>query len=151
VAGIAAEPDDPTPIAEHTAMLSGFDHDTVDELLADIDPQRPSLLTFVAIRHLGGAFSRPVPSGGAAGVVPQPYTLFAGAIVPAPELITAARAELVPVRASVAAVDTGKAMLNMGPLAAGNFSAETLAELWSVKQRVDPDGIIRSNRPVPKC
>lgn len=149
LAAIAAEPTDPTPMVEHTAMLSRFDHDVVDGLMNGLDLDRPSLLTFVHFRHLGGALGRPVPDGGAAGVVPQPYVLFAGAVVPGPDVAVAAEAELVGLLASLGAVNTGVRMINMGPLADGNYSAQTLARLWEIKQRVDPGGVIRSCRPVP--
>lgn len=149
LAAIAAEPVDPTPIVEHTAMLSGFDHDVVDGLMDGLDLDRPSLLTFVHFRHLGGALRRPVADGGAAGAVPQPYVLFAGAVAPNPDVAVAAEAELVGLLATLADVNTGVAMINMGPLADGNYSARTLARLWDIKRRVDPLGTIRSCRPVP--
>lgn len=148
LAAIAAEPVVPTPIAEHTAMLSRFDHDVVNQLMDGLDLDRPSLLTFVHFRHLGGALQRPEPDGGAAGIVPQPYVLFAGAVTPAPDLAVAAEAELDGLLGALANVNTGIAMINMGPLADGNYSDQTLARLRDIKQRVDPNGVIRSCRPV---
>jgi hypothetical protein len=69
-------------------------------------------------------------------------------MAPTPEIAALARVEMKALHAAMAGADSGLQAPNFGPLAEGNYPIDTLAWLAAVKQRVDPNGIIRSNRPV---
>jgi hypothetical protein len=146
---ICAEPTTPVPVLENSMLLTRFEPEDARALLDALDTGRPSALTMLEVRQLGGALAEERPGRGAMAPVREAYAVMMVAMTPVPELAVAAQAEMVTVRAALAAVDSGKQMPNFGPLAEGNYSAETLARLAEVKRRVDPNGIIRSNRPVP--
>ncbi len=144
---ICAEPTTPVPTVETSMLLERFDAEDARALLDAIG--RSSALTLVEVRQLGGELAREHAGRGAMAPVRQPYGLLMVAMAPVPEAVTAALAEMITVRAALAAVDAGRQLPNFGPLAAGNYSAETLTRLADIKRRVDPAGVIRSNRPVP--
>jgi FAD/FMN-containing dehydrogenase len=146
---ICAEPTTPVPVLENSMLLTRFEAEDARALLDALDTGRPSALTMLEVRQLGGALAEERPGRGAMAPVREAYAVMMVAMTPVPELAVAAQAEMVTVRAALAAVDSGKQMPNFGPLAEGNYSAETLARLAGVKRQVDPNGIIRSNRPVP--
>ena len=92
LAGIAAEPTEPTPIHEDLMMVDRLGADEATALLETVRVGEPSALTVLEVRHLGGAVRRQQPGQGVAGAVPQPYAVVFGGIVPTPEAAEEARA-----------------------------------------------------------
>jgi FAD/FMN-containing dehydrogenase len=148
--GVADEPVDPVPGIMHGTLLSGFDESAVDALVAAANPGHPSPLAAFEVRHLGGAFARANASDGAAGSVAEPYLLFFGGFLPAPELAPAIVAAMGEVSEAMAVWDTGRTLMNMSAQKPIEklLPAETIARLRQIKQRRDPAGVIRSNHPV---
>ncbi|MDO0925057.1 nuclear transport factor 2 family protein [Streptomyces sp. TG1A-8] len=58
-AQIHADPVDPAPFLERTAMLRSLAPDTVEEILAVAGPAADCPVQFVELRHLGGALGHP--------------------------------------------------------------------------------------------
>lgn len=151
---VAAEPSDPTPGLEHGRLLTGLDDAAIDELVAAVSDPAACPLAIVQIRGLGGAFAEDSPTRGAVRPVAEPFSLFALGIEMAPEM----RA---PINAAFDAVDTALAPV-LSDRRLPNFSGHhqdandgyepaTLARLRAVKQARDPQGTIRSNKPVLGC
>jgi hypothetical protein len=147
---ICAEPTTAMPFVEGSMLLDRFDAEDARALLDAFGGDRPTPLTLVEVRHLGGALGQERPGRGAMAPIRQPYGLMMVAMTPVPELAVMARAEMLAVRAALAPIDSGIQLPNFGQLATGNYSTETLARLAQVKRRVDPNRVIRSNRPVPQ-
>jgi hypothetical protein len=140
--GICAEPTDPLPSMSSAYLLTSLDDAVAEVLLADpIDP-----LVSVQIRHLGGALSRPVPGGGAAGHLDEPYLVY---LLGLPSQDTADRIE--GLSKALVPHTTGRkpyTMLHDGEHAASAFPRETLDRLRDLKRARDPRGVIRANFPV---
>ena len=149
LAGIAAEPTEPTPIHEDLMMVDRFGAEEAATLLETVGVGETSALTVLEVRHLGGALRRQQPGQGIAGTVPQPYAVVLGGIVPTPEAAEEARAVGTTVRAALANVDSGMMPPNFGPLERRNLTDADLARLQAVKASHDPRGTIRSARPIP--
>ena len=74
---VAAEPTDPMPGMEYSALLEDLDDAAIDALAAVVtDPARCPLM-MVQIRGLGGAFTDRTPGNGAVRPVGEPFQLFA--------------------------------------------------------------------------
>lgn len=140
--GICAEPTDPSPGMSGAHLLTDLDDAVAEVLLAEpIDP-----LISVQIRHLGGALAKPVPGGGAAGHLDEPYLAYLFGL---PSQATADRIE--GLSKALVPHTTGRkpyTMLHDGDSAASAFPRETLARLRDLKRTRDPRGVIRANFPV---
>lgn len=148
---IAAEPVDPMPASEMSWLLRDLDEGAVDRLLDVVGARSTAPLAVVQLRHLGGALARASEAEGPAGAVVEPYQLFCLGVPTGPEVATAIEACFTDVRAALAAHSTGRTMFTF--LGADDdpsraFTPGALDRLRELKRRTDPDGVIRSNRPV---
>jgi FAD/FMN-containing dehydrogenase len=147
---LAEEPVDPVPAALAGARLHAFDDAAIDTLLAVAGAGSGTPLMQVQVRHVGGALARErVPS--AAGAAPEPYLLTGLTMVPVPELVPVVNAALDRLFTTFAPWSTGTApltFLDRDDSIERAYGSPTLDRLRAVKAAVDPDGLIRSNRPV---
>lgn len=147
---LAEEPVDPVPAALAGVRLHAFDDAAVDTLVALAGVGSGTPLMQVQVRHVGGALARErVPS--AAGAAPEPYLLTGLTMVPVPELTPVVTAALDQLFTTFAPWSTGTApltFLDRDESIQRAYSGATLERLQAIKAAVDPDGLIRSNRPV---
>jgi hypothetical protein len=148
---ICAEPEDPLPAMEHSGLLSRFDEGAVEALVSAVGPGSGSPLLAVQLRHLGGALARAGATDGPAGAIEQPFQLFELGVPMMPELVPAIQAAFARTDEAMRPYLTGRTSFTFlgsddDPTRA--FTTEALRRLREVKRRVDPQGIVRSNRPV---
>ena len=148
---ICAEPEDPLPAMEFSGLLTDFDDGAVDALLRAVGRDSGSPLVVVQLRHLGGALARGTADEGPVGALTEPYQLFELGVPMAPELVPAIQAAFARTADQLAPYLSGRTSFTFlgsddDPTRA--FSDEALQRLQEVKRRVDPNGVIRSNRPV---
>ncbi len=151
VAAVAAEPDDPMPAMEHSMLLTGLDDDALDALCAAITDPRTCPLMTVQLRGLGGAFAEEPAGGGAVRPVVEPFQLFALGIPMVPELAAAIPHGFAAVDAAVGHLAAEHRMPNFTAVGASDdagYDTERLARLRAIKRQRDPNGVIRSNKPV---
>jgi hypothetical protein len=151
VGEIAAEPTDPMPSLEQTALLTHLDDALIDDLVATIGPGSGSPLVVAQIRHLGAGFAVSEPGQGAIGHVPEPYQFFTVGVPATPELGAAITGRQARLEEVLAPYTNGRALLNfIGAHGDSNRSwpPQVRARLAEVKQAYDPLDTIRSNRPV---
>ncbi|GEN79132.1 FAD-binding oxidoreductase [Actinotalea fermentans] len=150
---IAEEPVDPTPAVMAGTLLHTLDDAAVDALLAQIGVGTGTVLAGGSIRHLGGALAER-RSSAVAGPIAEPYSFAAMGIVPVPELAGVVDAQLDAVVAALGPWSTGRSVLTFldrGESMARCYDGPLLARLRAVKAAVDPDGVVRSNRPIPQA
>lgn len=148
---ICAEPETPLPAMEHSGLLTDFDEAAVDALVGAVGRDSGSPLVAVQLRHLGGALARGTAEQGPVGAVAERYQLFELGVPMAPELVPAIRAAFARTDEGLAGYLSGRTsftFLGSDEDPARAFSDDALRRLRQVKCRVDPDGVIRSNRPV---
>ncbi|MDT4996845.1 MAG: hypothetical protein QOD45_913 [Pseudonocardiales bacterium] len=148
---ICAEPEDPLPAMEFSGLLTDFDDGAVDALVRAVGRDSGSPLVVVQLRHLGGALARGTADEGPVGALMEPYQLFELGVPMAPELVPAIQAAFARTADQLAPYLSGRTSFTFlgsddDPTRA--FSDEALQRLQQVKRRVDPNGVIRSNRPV---
>lgn len=150
---ICNEPVDPMPALEHSALLTDFSDEAIQGLLDVAGHEVESPLIVVQVRHLGGAFTRGTACDGPSGAVLEPYQLFALGVPMVPELVPAIEGSLAAMKSALAPHYSGRTFftfLGNRDDPAPAFSPEALARLQSIKAAVDPNGVIRSNRPVSR-
>jgi FAD/FMN-containing dehydrogenase/enamine deaminase RidA (YjgF/YER057c/UK114 family) len=86
------DPPDPVPVVSDHSVLGELTDEAVDTFLAQVGPGTTSGLLFAELRHLGGAFGRPVAGGGALSHVAGSYGMYAIAVAPFPEAVAAGAA-----------------------------------------------------------
>ena len=150
---ICAEPTDPMPTAEYSSLMTDFGDDALDALLAEVGHQATSPLLVVQIRHLGGALARGTSAQGPSGTVTEPYQLFALGLPMFPELAAALEMSFVGLQVALdghLSDRTFFTFLGHDADSSRAFSAQAMERLREIKRTVDPDGVIRSNRPVTR-
>ena len=148
---ICAEPEEPMPAMEFSGLLTHFDEAAVDALVRAVGPGSGSPLLVVQVRHLGGALARGTAADGPAGAISEPYQLLEVGVPMMPELVSAIQAAFARTGDAMAGHLSGRTSFTFlgsddDPTRA--FSDESLRRLRDMKQRVDPAGVVRSNRPV---
>lgn len=148
---VAAEPTDPMPGLEHSMLLTDLDDAGIDRLVGQVaDPARSPLM-IVQIRGLGGAFAEDSPAGGAVRPVSEPFQLFALGMPAVPELVEPIHHALAGLDAAMAPLASRYRMPNFtgeGQDDGAGYDAARLARLRELKLARDPEGTIRSNKPV---
>ena len=146
---IAAEPVDPVPGLLETRLLTRFDEEAIDALLAAARPGEPSPLLAHEIRHLGGAFAEPAETPGAAGELTEPYLLLYGGMVPVPELAEVVAGANEGLRTAMAPYTSDRVPTNFSNTEQPDqsYPPETLERLRALKEQRDPHRVIRGNRP----
>lgn len=150
LAAVAAEPVDPMPNADFGGAVdtldAAFAQEFVDAFLAGAEHG----LMRCSVRTLGGAIADELGAEfSAVGAVRAGGFLNAGVLLMDPSIDPAAA--LQPMRDLVArhrGDTTVPTFLGLGTTLADAYSADVVDRLARVKRRLDPDGIIRSNRPL---
>jgi FAD/FMN-containing dehydrogenase len=150
LAAVAAEPVDPMPNADFGGAVdtldAAFARELVDAFLAGADHG----LKRCSVRTLGGAIADELGAEfSAVGAVRAGGFLNAGVLLLDPSIEPAAA--LQPLRDLVARHPgdrTVPTFLGLGSTLADAYPADVVERLAAVKRRLDPDGIIRSNRPL---
>lgn len=148
---VAAEPTQPMPSVEHSMLLTGLDDEAIDALCAAVSDPRTCPLMVVQIRGLGGAFADDSTAGGAVRPVTEPFQVFAVGVPAVPELAEAIPHAFSALDAALGRLASGHRMPNFvgeGQDDATGYDAERLARLQAIKRERDPQGVIRSNKPV---
>ncbi|GAA2133646.1 FAD-binding oxidoreductase [Nocardioides bigeumensis] len=151
VGDVAQEPVDPMPSMEHSMLLTGFDDAAIDALLAVVGTPGATPLMMTQVRGLGGAFADDNPAGGAVRPVSEPFQLMSVGVPAVPELAAVIPHAFAALDAALGGVASGYRMPNFAGAAqsdAGGYDADRLARLRALKIDRDPDGVIRSNKPV---
>lgn len=149
---VAAEPEDPIPLVDWSATISEIDQDGLDALVAAFRAATPAGLTMLQLRRLGGAVAEMgADAHGVVGHLDAEYLAFAVAIPLHPDRPFDAQAVFGPLDAVLDGnreKRTVPSMLPHGVGLSGAYPPETISRLARIKRAVDPDNILRSNRPL---
>jgi FAD/FMN-containing dehydrogenase len=145
------DPEHPVPGAGDGMLLRDFPEDAIDAIVAAAGAGSGSPLLSVEVRHLGGALARMQPGHGALATIEAGFALFAVGMAMTPELGAAVRAHIEIVQAALASWDAGRDYLNFTERRERGerlFGSTTYRRLQTVKGKVDPEDVFRSNHPV---
>lgn len=145
------DPPVPTPAISDHSVLGELTDAAVDAFLAQVGPGTASGLMFAELRHLGGAFARPVEGGGAVSHVTGGYALYCLAIAPFPEAAVAGRAAARAVVAALAPWSQASLVPTFAESAVDSrafFDGEDWARLAHLRAELDPAGRMVANHRV---
>jgi FAD/FMN-containing dehydrogenase len=145
------DPEHPVPGAADGMLLRDFPEEAIDAIVAAAGAGSGSPLLSVEVRHLGGALGRMQPGHGALATIEAGFAMFAVGMAMTPELGAAVRAHIEIVQAALASWDAGRNYLNFTERRERGerlFGSTTYRRLQSVKGKVDPEDVFRSNHPV---
>ncbi|MBB2940563.1 hypothetical protein FB565_000267 [Actinoplanes lutulentus] len=152
---IHADPVDPAPVYERTALLRELNADTVDALLAVAGPKAPFPISLVEVRHLGGALARSPRQPSAVSQRDAAFTLFMAGVA-GPEQAAATRAAEENIIRRLRPWSTGGMYLNFMNVDDASVDAvrhayrpEVYRRLRKLKRRVDPANLFRLNHNIP--
>jgi FAD/FMN-containing dehydrogenase len=145
------DPEHPVPGVGDGMLLRDFPEEAIDAIIAAAGAGSGSPLLSVEVRHLGGALGRMQPGHGALATIEARFAMFAVGISMTPEMGAAMRAHVEVVHAALASWDAGRDYLNFTERRERGerlFGSATYRRLQSVKGKVDPEDVFRSNHPV---
>lgn len=149
---VAAEPAEPIPAVDWSATISELDRDGLDSLVAAFRAASPAGLTMLQLRPLGGAIAElGADAHGVVGHLDAEYLAFGAAILHGPDQPFDAQAVFGPLDTVLDGHREKRTVPSMLPRGVGLPSAyppQTLNRLARIKRAVDPDNILRSNRPL---
>ncbi|MBF4629628.1 FAD-binding oxidoreductase [Clavibacter michiganensis subsp. phaseoli] len=151
LAGLHLDPSTPVPVIGDGMILDELTPEVIDALLASAAGTDPSSLLIVDLRHLGGAIGRPAVDGGAVDHLPGAFLLYAAGITPFPQAVAAVTHAVDSVRAALAPWATTIDYSNFRETRSAPerfWAPEVLERLRTIKEAVDPRGIIRSAHPL---
>ena len=145
---IHMDPPAPTPVVSDHSVLSVVNDDTIDALLGQVGPGTQSGLLFAELRQLGGAFSRPSPTGGALSHVPGAFAFFAVTIAPGPEAAVVGQAAATAAVRAVAPWSQASRVPTFTDLqveTSSMFDGEAWVRLCQLRAAADPDRLFVAN------
>jgi hypothetical protein len=144
-------PAGPVPVSSDGFLLGSLPAQAVDDLVAVV-ASGAGALSMIELRQLGGELSRTRPSHGALDAIEAPYLLLPVGSVPDQAAAAAVEASCAAVRSALAGWTAEQTNLNVCDVPADPatfWSPAVYQRLRAIKAAVDPDDLIRSNRPVP--
>jgi FAD/FMN-containing dehydrogenase len=149
LAAVAGEPVDPMPTADFGATIGTDDDAFAAEFVEAFVAGAEHGLMRCGLRAMGGATAEELGAEFAAvGAIRAPLLLNAGVLLMNPAIDpVAALQPLHDLAARHGVIGGVPSMLGAGPLADA-YPPAVLERLAAVKRRVDPEGIIRSNRAI---
>ncbi len=146
------DPPEPVPAAADGAVIDAFPREAVDALADVAGPGSGSPLVTVELRHIGGALAREPAGAGALGRIDGRFLLFAVGIAMSPEAGVAAAEAAARVKAVMSEWGSGRTFLNFADVPTGTetmFDPRAYRRLCEIRARVDPDGLLLANHPIP--
>ncbi|MDP9227840.1 MAG: FAD-binding oxidoreductase, partial [Actinomycetota bacterium] len=145
---IHMDPEQPVPGLGDHRLIGELSDEAIEAFVGAAGPESGSPLLLTELRQLGGALARPAESAGALDKLDAAFAMFSVGMPMTPELGEAIKTyqdhqseEMQPW-----AIDGGffNFVERPGPIEA-IMPAETCERLREIKQRWDPDGVIRAN------
>ncbi|GLY32327.1 oxidoreductase [Kineosporia sp. NBRC 101731] len=155
VAEIHADPVEPGPYRDSSALLTELDAGAIKTLLERAGPQVQAPVDVVEIRHLGGAFARTPKEGNAVGYRRAGFTLFAVARAEGEQLAPAREFQRDLIEAMAPWRLGGPCLSYLGPeetdpaVVRSAWEPATYERLRRIKTDVDPANTFRINHNIP--
>ena len=146
------DPPEPVPGIGNGCMIDELPPEAVDALVAVAGPGSGSPLVSVEARHVGGALGRVPDGAGALGGLDGGFLLYGVGMLMPPATPDALRAAVDAVVDAMAPWGRGRSCLNFTDVATDTgtmFDAEAYRRLAEIRGRIDPEGLLLANHPIP--
>ena len=148
---IHMDPPDPTPARGDGMILSDLTVEAIQVLMSAAGPGVQTPLLAVDLRHLGGKIGKQDARGGAVNHLPGRFLLYAVGVTPTPEAIQGVEGHIAALLAALTPWAAEHDYMNFRESevpAARFYDQEAIERMLAVREKHDPDGILRSNHPV---
>ncbi len=149
---VSAEPEQPIPSLDWSAAITELDHQGFDSLIAAFRNATPSGLTMIQLRPLGGAITElGADAHAVVGHLDAEYLAFGAAILPASGQLLDPLEVFGPLDDAIDGRTERRivpSMLPSGDDLTSAYPPQTLSRLARIKRAIDPENIVRSNRPL---
>jgi len=139
------------PGLSDTTFVDDLPAAAIDAFVEKAGPESGSALLMAELRQMGGALGRSAPGHGALGKVDGSFLAF-GVGIPFDERMAAAiERDSRDLMAALEPYGHGRAYSNFTERAADAASfypEDTYRELRAIRERVDPDGLLRANHEI---
>ena len=145
------DPPGPVPGLGDHQLLADLDAASLAALVEAVGPGSGAPLVSFEFRHLGGALSGCREGCGALGALSGRFMTYGVGMLPVPEAAPPIEAAFARAREALDVVDSGSSYANFAESRVAPeeiWGERTLRRLRSVKESVDPDGLMHGNHPV---
>src|SRR4051812_30904318 len=145
------DPETPVPVLSDQTIVDDMPAAAIDAFVAKAGPDAGTALLMAELRQMGGAFARSEPGHGALAQIDGGFVAFAGGMPIDEQVGAAVERDSREVMEAIAPYGSGGAYSNFTerPVDASAFYApDTYRELRAIRERVDPDGLMRANHEI---
>jgi FAD/FMN-containing dehydrogenase len=145
------DPETPVPGLSDTTFVDDLPAAAVDAFVEKAGPDSGSSLLMAELRQMGGALGRSAPGHGALARVDGSFLAFGVGIPFDEQLAAAIERDSSDLMAALAPYGHGRAYSNFAERAvdaSSFYSDDTYRELRAIRERVDPDGLLRANHEI---
>src|SRR3954452_8977425 len=145
------DPETPVPVLSDQTIVDDMPAAAIDAFVAKAGPDAGTALLMAELRQMGGAFARSEPGHGALAQIDGGFVAFAGGMPIDEQVGAAVERDSRELMEAIAPYGSGRAYSNFAerPVDASAFYApDTYRELRAIRERVDPDGLMRANHEI---
>jgi hypothetical protein len=153
---ISMDPVDPLGVYTHVELLGDLSPEAIDALVETAGAGSNSPLIVLELRHLGGALARPPADLSPIGLRDSKFIMMGIGATPTPEVAQLVQAHLARLAEEMRPYETGATYVNFLELDGASpervraaYSPEDWERLVGLKDRYDPDNLLRFNRNIP--
>jgi hypothetical protein len=146
------DPPEPVPYVGNGCLTDDLPPEAVDALVAVAGPGSGSPLLSTEVRHVGGALARVPEGAGALGRMDGEFLLFAVGLLMPPATAQALHAAVAGVVGAVAPWGRERTFLGFAEIPTdmqAMFEPDAYQRLGEIRSRVDPEGLLLANHPIP--
>src|SRR3954464_12310036 len=145
------DPETPVPVLSDQAIVDDMPQEAIDAFVAQAGADSGSSLLMAELRHMGGAFGRPGEGHGALSRIDGGYVVFAGGMPIDEQVGAAVERDSRELMEAMRPYGHGRNYSNFAERAvdaSSFYPEETYRRLRAVRERVDPDGLMRANHEI---
>jgi FAD/FMN-containing dehydrogenase len=145
------DPETPVPVLSDQTIVDHLPQDAIDAFVAKAGPDAGSSLLMAELRQMGGAFGRDGEGHGALSRIDGGYVVFAGGMPIDEQVGAAVERDSRELMEAMRPYGHGRNYSNFAERAvdaSSFYPEETYRRLRAVRERVDPDGLMRANHEI---
>jgi FAD/FMN-containing dehydrogenase len=145
------DPETPVPVLSDQAIVDDMPQAAIDAFVAKAGPDAGTALLMAELRQMGGAFARSAPGHGALSKIDGGFVAFAGGMPIDEQVAAAVERDSRELMEAIRGFGHGRSYSNFAerPVDAREFYGDdTYSELRAIRNRVDPDGLLRANHEI---
>jgi FAD/FMN-containing dehydrogenase len=145
------DPETPVPVLSDQAIVDDLPQDAIDAFVAQAGPDAGTSLLMAELRQMGGAFGRDGEGHGALSRIDGGYVVFAGGMPIDEQVGAAVERDSRELMDAMRPYGHGRNYSNFAERAvdaSSFYPDEIYRRLRAVRERVDPDGLMRANHEI---